>query len=510
MPACVQRPAPPFCRPARPLSSGGRPISLQGAGRTPYSRMADGRAVLRSSIREYIASGGEMALALRGCPTAATPEEAERVLPRVEPPHPACAALVQPGLRLPCRARLSPPGCLVAEAMHAMGVPTTRALSLVATGDQVRQLGGAGRQGRQGSPHPWRCRQRAPGTWPQAAHSIPLSVLKRGRSRARQLRLRRSCALLAPLPDPPPLHPPSPPPHALTHHQPNHMHTRPATPPAQVIRDMFYNGNAQYEPGAVVCRVSRSFVRFGTFQLPVTRCAPSAAAGGGPAALPSPRTASCPAPSAVCPAAVLLAQQCGCQPLCRLLPACWLAGVAASTTPLLPSACSGLLAMLRVPCSGGDDMGLVTLLADYVIRHHYSHLLEGEPVSNDSLTTVCRARLAYWVTAPAKHAGCRPCLQWRPRGRGSSRSGAPGLACRARCLLCCAAAACRGRAQTRAQGRWLLVAWLNWHTTGAQPEPLLRPGEARSFDLAPNRPVSLDRASSPMPPQALQTSMPPS
>ena len=54
--------------------------ALQGAGRTPYSRMADGRAVLRSSIREYIAS----------------------------------------------------------EAMHALGVPTTRALSLVATGDQVR------------------------------------------------------------------------------------------------------------------------------------------------------------------------------------------------------------------------------------------------------------------------------------------------------------------------------------------------------------------------------------
>ena len=52
---------------------------LQGAGRTPYSRMADGRAVLRSSIREFIAS----------------------------------------------------------EAMHAMGVPTTRALSLVGTGDQV-------------------------------------------------------------------------------------------------------------------------------------------------------------------------------------------------------------------------------------------------------------------------------------------------------------------------------------------------------------------------------------
>ena len=91
-------------------------LQLKGAGRTPYSRFADGRAVLRSSIREYVAS----------------------------------------------------------EAMHYLGVPTTRALSLVATGDAV-------------------------------------------------------------------------------------------------LRDMFYNGNAQMEAGAVVCRVSRSFIRFGTFQLPVSR-----------------------------------------------------------------------------------------------------------------------------------------------------------------------------------------------------------------------------------------------
>ncbi len=31
------------------------------------------------------------------------------------------------------------------------------------------------------------------------------------------------------------------------------------------------------------------------------------------------------------------------------------------------------------PCSGADEIGLVPLLADYVIRHHYSHLEEGEP-----------------------------------------------------------------------------------------------------------------------------------
>jgi len=51
----------------------------QGAGETPYSRTADGRAVLRSSVREFIGS----------------------------------------------------------EAMAALGIPTTRALSLTVTGDKV-------------------------------------------------------------------------------------------------------------------------------------------------------------------------------------------------------------------------------------------------------------------------------------------------------------------------------------------------------------------------------------
>ncbi len=54
-------------------------LQLKGAGPTPYSRNADGRAVLRSSIREFLCS----------------------------------------------------------EAMHHLGIPTTRALSLVATGEQV-------------------------------------------------------------------------------------------------------------------------------------------------------------------------------------------------------------------------------------------------------------------------------------------------------------------------------------------------------------------------------------
>ena len=91
-------------------------LQLKGAGPTPYSRRADGRAVLRSSIREFLCS----------------------------------------------------------EAMHHLGVPTTRALSLVQTGDDVE-------------------------------------------------------------------------------------------------RDMFYDGNAAPEPGAIVCRVAPTFIRFGHFELPASR-----------------------------------------------------------------------------------------------------------------------------------------------------------------------------------------------------------------------------------------------
>src|SRR5262249_44724562 len=41
-------------------------LQLKGSGRTPYSRMGDGRAVLRSSIREYLCSE---AMAGLGIPT---------------------------------------------------------------------------------------------------------------------------------------------------------------------------------------------------------------------------------------------------------------------------------------------------------------------------------------------------------------------------------------------------------------------------------------------------------
>src|ERR1041385_5164852 len=34
-----------------------------------------------------------------------------------------------------------------------------------------------------------------------------------------------------------------------------------------VIRDMFYDGHPAPEPGAIVCRVAPSFVRFGSFQI---------------------------------------------------------------------------------------------------------------------------------------------------------------------------------------------------------------------------------------------------
>ena len=60
---------------------GGVEIQLKGSGLTPYSRMGDGRAVLRSSIREFLCS----------------------------------------------------------EAMHALGIPTTRALCLTASPQPVRR-----------------------------------------------------------------------------------------------------------------------------------------------------------------------------------------------------------------------------------------------------------------------------------------------------------------------------------------------------------------------------------
>ncbi len=100
------------------IDVGGRrqELQLKGAGPTPYSRMGDGRAVLRSSIREFLCS----------------------------------------------------------EAMHHLGVPTTRALCVLGTGDLVK-------------------------------------------------------------------------------------------------RDLLYDGNERLEPGAVVCRVAPSFIRFGSFEIFASR-----------------------------------------------------------------------------------------------------------------------------------------------------------------------------------------------------------------------------------------------
>ena len=91
-------------------------LQLKGAGPTPYSRRADGLAVMRSSLREFLCS----------------------------------------------------------EAMHHLGVPTTRALSMILTGERVE-------------------------------------------------------------------------------------------------RDMFYDGRVEEEPGAVVCRVAPSFLRFGNYELHAAR-----------------------------------------------------------------------------------------------------------------------------------------------------------------------------------------------------------------------------------------------
>ena len=39
----------------------------------------------------------------------------------------------------------------------------------------------------------------------------------------------------------------------------------------EVLRDMMYDGNPDYEKGAVVCRVAPSFLRFGNFEIFASR-----------------------------------------------------------------------------------------------------------------------------------------------------------------------------------------------------------------------------------------------
>jgi uncharacterized protein YdiU (UPF0061 family) len=72
-------------------------VQLKGAGLTPYSRFADGRAVMRSSIREYLGSEGMAALGIpttRALALVATGEAVQRetmepgaVLTRLSPSH---------------------------------------------------------------------------------------------------------------------------------------------------------------------------------------------------------------------------------------------------------------------------------------------------------------------------------------------------------------------------------------------------------------------------------------
>lgn len=76
-------------------TAAGLEIQLKGAGRTPYSRMGDGRAVLRSSIREFLCSEAmhglgiptSRALCITGSPAPVRREEVETasVVTRVAP-----------------------------------------------------------------------------------------------------------------------------------------------------------------------------------------------------------------------------------------------------------------------------------------------------------------------------------------------------------------------------------------------------------------------------------------
>lgn len=76
-------------------TAGGQELQLKGSGRTPYSRMGDGRAVLRSSIREFLCSEAmhalgiptTRALCVTGSPAPVQREEVETaaVVTRVAP-----------------------------------------------------------------------------------------------------------------------------------------------------------------------------------------------------------------------------------------------------------------------------------------------------------------------------------------------------------------------------------------------------------------------------------------
>ncbi|CAE8646819.1 unnamed protein product [Polarella glacialis] len=83
-------------------------LQLKGAGRTPFSRQFDGRAVLRSSVREFLASECMHAL---GVPTtralSLVASDSERVSrPWYPPPQESSKAAVRPP---------HPPSCLVEE-----------------------------------------------------------------------------------------------------------------------------------------------------------------------------------------------------------------------------------------------------------------------------------------------------------------------------------------------------------------------------------------------------------
>ncbi len=96
-------------------------LQLKGAGPTPYSRFADGRAVLRSSLREFLCS----------------------------------------------------------EAMHHLGVPTTRALSLVGTGETGGARHVLRRQSRDPSRARWCAGWRRPSSASATSRSSPRAARRR-------------------------------------------------------------------------------------------------------------------------------------------------------------------------------------------------------------------------------------------------------------------------------------------------------------------------------------------
>lgn len=101
-------------------------LQLKGAGLTPFSRQADGRKVLRSSMREFLASEAMDAL-VRKCDQGEGGRKRVRRRSEIELSH-SLSAGARHSLTI---CVVSCAGVLCCAVLLLQGIPTTRAGSLV-------------------------------------------------------------------------------------------------------------------------------------------------------------------------------------------------------------------------------------------------------------------------------------------------------------------------------------------------------------------------------------------